>query len=1124
MPPTPIPRTRWLAGALLALVFVTAPSRAQQPDAGSVVGQVYDGETGKPIAGVAVSVLWPAPTDGSEPRRESRETTAKGEFEFPAIPAGTYEITFGKDGYRASRITDFAVRPGEANRADFPLPPLASRGAAPSPSDDIEEFVVTGSTVAMESLELRVDSDELLNVLSAEELSKFAATDVGEALKRVAGVNVVEGQFAIIRGLEDRYSSTLYNSAPVPSPDPDRQSVQLDLFPSEIVDNLLVSKTFAPPLPGNSAGGSINILTQDYPDEFGFSLAASGGFNQNAVDRFIRYESDSPVGDEDGSFTPIDGEFGGFLGGRTQLAEREIRYKALLNWERDYETWEGTQEEREPILAYLPGQVPAPPFTPCCHSGGLSLGELALSKGRFDLTRSIEREQRTAYAGLGFDADASGNHRIDTSLFYTKDHEESVQVKEDGYLPNFDYETLREREANGDEIDGRTAFLGYSTLGSWISRSVRNDRGDAPSRGPLWFTNFSESKSLDRERDLLISQANGDHFVERLPGLHLSWVGNYARTTQDETTLGTRYFFEPDDPFQVAPDGSPGSLSELGPGIFASRPDILLSSNAIDEKQGFGRADAEYERAVAEPVLLKLSSGGWYEWARRNVDSSFLESPSVSAQSCGPSPSCTGAGSQFAVLGDTPLEMGTSILGELNSLPDGRLSGQRDTTNESTREVWAWNVGSKATFWEHVDVLGGVRLENVFIESLNDPFTGENRFGAPDIFPTRYVFWDRLDNPTRSEVARPPGSGTVFNDQILGLSVPLNLNTTACDPPGERRGCVDLLDRASIDSFVNGEIDERHWLPSVGLAYRPLQGLDLRAAWSRTVARPSFRELGFYVSIDPDTDDLVVGNPQLGLSEVESWDARAEYVWGDFADLVAVSGFYKTIQDPIESIVVRNPLNLDVSPSALFRTFFNNPNEATLWGIEVEARKNLEFAGWDFGEFFTLGGNFTWIEAEVDRTEAELARSLPFFGTVPGDDERYSGLEQSRRLFGQPQWIANADVTFDQPDWGTRATLSVFAISDVLDAAGSANIGPDGRVLSYTIDRYIASYYQLDLVVSQTWKVEFLRGDLTFKVSAKNLTDSTRKIVYDPYQTDEQIPERSYKRGREFKFTLSYAF
>ena len=74
---------------------------------------------------------------------------------------------------------------------------------------------------------------------------------------------------------------------------------------------------------------------------------------------------------------------------------------------------------------------------------------------------------------------------------------------------------------------------------------------------------------------------------------------------------------------------------------------------------------------------------------------------------------------------------------------------------------------------------------------------------------------------------------------------------------------------------MNGEIDETKLLPSLGFTYRPIEGLNLRGAYSQTVARPSFREMGYYVSVEPGTDDLIVGNPQLQLSDVESYDLRA---------------------------------------------------------------------------------------------------------------------------------------------------------------------------------------------------------------------------------------------------------
>jgi len=155
----------------------------------------------------------------------------------------------------------------------------------------------------------------------------------------------------------------------------------------------------------------------------------------------------------------------------------------------------------------------------------------------------------------------------------------------------------------------------------------------------------------------------------------------------------------------------------------------------------------------------------------------------------------------------------------------------------------------------------------------------------------------------------------------------------------------------------------------------------------------------------------------------------------------------------------------------------------------------------------------------VDRTKAELARSEPFFGVPPGESARYSGLEKSRRLFGQPEWIANADISFDQPEWGSKATLAFFAISSVLDAAGSAFIQPNGVARDFVLDRYVDSFYQLDLILSQ----ELFEG-LVFKMSVKNLTDTKRAIIYDPEQTRDEISERRFRIGQDYSFSLTYTY
>jgi len=1083
-----------IVGIVLLVCLLGGGAWAQEPAPadGSVRGRVIDSESAAPVDGVKVTVIFPASAAGGEPRQEERITDAQGAYEFPSVPAGSYTLKFTKSGYRASTMTNFSVKPTVVNRADFPLPPLPPQAAEEMPG--FEEFVVEASPMEEILAASRLESDELINTLSAAEFSKFAASDVADALKFVPGVNVVDGQFAIIRGLEDRYSSTLYNSAVVPSPDPDSQSVQLDLFPSDIVTNLVVAKTFAPDLPSNSSGGSINILTNDYPESFEFKASAGTGFNSNAINDFLEFQGGTPMGKPTDGADTIESDFGFSVGGRGEFAEREIRYKAVAANEIDYDTAKGNVHGREPAAARI-RNFPRPPTV--TSSGDLSLEELSLSAGSFDSTVSEQSERLTGYLGFGFDFDTEAKHRIDTTYFYTRARDKAVQQYENGYIEGFDYSTLGNLQLNGVEITSGN-FAGAATPSSWL-RFVRRLPGDSQSNGPLWSASFAESESFDVERDLVVYQVNGDHQFDSLDGLHLSWAANTARTTQQETALGARFYFEPTDTSQI-PTEFPVTVASLGPGLYFANNGVLSSANDIHERQDFVRADADYQIAISPALAFRFDAGFWYERADRDVGSSFLENPSL------------GAVSQFAIAGFSQQGLGEAIFNGLDRQANGEIAGTRDTTSDASREIQAWNIGSKATIWENLDLLAGARFESISIKSNNDPFTGETIFdGTPGTFPTKYLFFDRLDNAARLEVLTRPPPATIFNDQILGVDVPIDPVT----------GLVDLTDQAAIESLINGVIDEDRVLPSLGFTYRAIEGLNLRGAYSQTVARPSFREMGYYVSVEPGSDDLIIGNPQMKLSDVESFDARAEYIWGELGDLGAVSGFYKTIESPIESIVVRNPVNFEGGNSALYRTFFNNPNQAKLWGIEVEARKNLGFLGPVIAQYFSLGGNYTYINATVDRTETELARSRPFFGVV-GEPVTIESIDNSRRLFGQPEWIANVDLSFDHPDWGTKVTLSFFSISDLLDAAGSAAIAPDGQISSITLDRYVDSYSQLNLVMSQSWPLGFVDGDLILKGNVKNLTDSERRIVYDQDSTNSRVADREFKVGLDYSLSLTY--
>jgi TonB-dependent receptor len=1054
------------------------PAASAAQDRAPLSGNVFDRKLGTPVAGVTVTLVFPAPADGGEPRREIQETGADGGFGFEAVPVGKYELRLAKEGYAEAKLEGVEVRADQPNETSVNLARLEDEALAPQPAAlppelaGVEQMEITSTAIDRDAS--REQADEQIDTMSAEQMSDFSVPDVAAGLRFVPGVSVVDGQFAVIRGLEDRYNSTLYNSAPIPSPDPDSQSVQLDLFPADVVSNLVIAKTFAPELPSNSSGGSVNIITNESSgDETEIKLSLGTGINENAADRFFEFEGGSPIGKERDSNQVIESDFGTSFHGGTQVLDRDVHYKGVFAFETDFDSKDGDQEAREPV-----------------RPGGLGAGELGLSGGRFELAESEWTQQQTGYLGMGFGLDEDSNHTLDASVFYTQKLEESVLARENGYVPGFDYAGAAQRYANGDEFQS-SSLNSTATETSWL-RKFRTTNSNPASTGALLTTNFNESRSFDRDRDLIVSQLNGDHWLGVVEGLHLTWAANHARTNQDESALSARYFFEPDD-IEQAPTRFPVRAEELGPGRFGVNNGLFSSDIDVSEVQNFARADLDWEFEVSSAMFVELRSGIHYEKAERDVASDFLELPFI-----------TGTGTQFAILRDTPEELGKAIFDQLS---DG---GYRASSNDSEREIHAWNLGAKATLWEQLDLLAGIRFENIRLESNNDPFTGSPApDGTPDIFPDVHLFFDRMDNPARGfEVVGTPPAGRSFNDQLLGIPV-------AADPV---TGFVDLLTREEIQQAVNGEIDERRRLPSFAFTYRPaftaLDGLTLRGAFSRTVARPSFREMGYYVSVEPGTDDLIIGNPQLRLSDVKSWDLRAEYTFND-TDLFATSVFTKEIEKPLESIIIRDPTNFESSGLALYRTFYNNPSDADLRGIEFEARKNLGFLGPDLADYFTLGGNYTYIDAEVDRAEIEQERASEFFRT--SGPARYTHLERTRRLFGQPEWIANLNLTFDQPDWGTNVTLAYFAISDVLDAAGGAF--DNGSIYSsMTTDRYIDSYHTLDLVVTQSW------GAFKVKLSLKNLTDSTRRIIYDRDQTASTIPERSYKVGRDLSLSIGYAF
>ena len=128
---------------------------------------------------------------------------------------------------------------------------------------DFEELVVSGIFIPDE----KRTTSEISNVIDSTQMSEAGDSNIADSLKRVTGLSLVEGKYVYVRGLGDRYSTALLDGSSIASPEPLSRVIPLDLFPTNILESVLVQKTFSPEYPGNFGGGVVNLRTVAVPEQ-----------------------------------------------------------------------------------------------------------------------------------------------------------------------------------------------------------------------------------------------------------------------------------------------------------------------------------------------------------------------------------------------------------------------------------------------------------------------------------------------------------------------------------------------------------------------------------------------------------------------------------------------------------------------------------------------------------------------------------------------------------------------------------------------------------------------------------------------------------------------------------------
>jgi TonB-dependent receptor len=229
-----------------------------------VLGGVVSDSEGQPVAGARLAI---------EPAGVEVVSADDGSYELE-VPRGSYDITVSHPDFRQANATVRVI----ANVGIIANVIMRRDVAMSADTADIDEIVVIGSfKPTRDAVGLKRLSIAVTDSISIDDLLRFGDSDVAASLRRIVGVSVTGGRYAVVRGLDGRYIASTLNGSLMPSTDPFRRDVQLDLFPNDILGGIEIQKTFTADMPGDTTGGIVRIRTRDLPDEYVNSLSASLG-------------------------------------------------------------------------------------------------------------------------------------------------------------------------------------------------------------------------------------------------------------------------------------------------------------------------------------------------------------------------------------------------------------------------------------------------------------------------------------------------------------------------------------------------------------------------------------------------------------------------------------------------------------------------------------------------------------------------------------------------------------------------------------------------------------------------------------------------------------------------------
>jgi TonB-dependent receptor len=288
------------------------------PNDGSIIkGTVIEESTGKSLPSVNVNIVG---------TNLNTTTDSQGNFSFRNVKAGKYNLQFSMFTYSTKIISDVEVVDNEATNLTVSLAEM---------NGVLDEVVIRTVKAKAESLQslltMQKNSIRVSDGISAESIKRTPDKTTSDVLKRISGASVQDNKFVIVRGLNERYNTSYLNGAPLPSTEPDKKAFSFDIFPANMLDNLVIYKTASPDLPGEFAGGVIEINTKATPDKNFQTLSIGGSYNTITTGKAQLYSNDSKTSTP--SFIPNIDDFKTLQNNRT-----EANILTIANYAKNYQS------------------------------------------------------------------------------------------------------------------------------------------------------------------------------------------------------------------------------------------------------------------------------------------------------------------------------------------------------------------------------------------------------------------------------------------------------------------------------------------------------------------------------------------------------------------------------------------------------------------------------------------------------------------------------------------------------------------------------------------------------------------------------------------------------------------